>query len=174
MYCILMDAKTKSFYMKPWEMCFYAYTSPDRCKSRPEQARIIETEITDKKDFTTMMYNAGFTYGLLDGEPIHLTRADAYFYSRNDNEIAYAQYLLTGDERYLSSINKKSLLSLCKITEEGAMFPTVQLDDGKTAVLSYTDRARIPQILFDKYPDYRTVRMSFSVRAFVNGKFLAE
>lgn len=160
--------------MEPRNMCFHAFSSPSKCRNRPAKSRLIETDITDKKEFTTMMFNAGFTYGLLDDEPIHLTRADSYFYSRNDNEIAYAQYLLTGDERYLSSINKKSLLSLCKITDEGAMFPTVKLDDGKTAVLSYTDRARIPQVLFDKYPDYRTVRMSFSVRAFVNGKFLAE
>ncbi len=174
MYCILMDAKTKSYYMKPRDTHFYAYSSHQKCTYQFEGARIIETEFTDKKEFTTMLFNAGFVYGYLDGVEINLTKADAYYLNRNENEILYAQYLLTKDERYLASTKKQMLLSICKIEDGCALFPTAKMKDGNMAVLAYTDRSRIPKVLFDKYPDYRTVRMSFLARVIVNGHFLIE
>lgn len=174
MFCILMDSKTKSYYMGPRDTHFYAYSSPAKCNFKPDGVRIIETEFTDKKEFTTMLFNAGFIYGYLDGIEIKLTKADSYYLSRNENEILYAQYILTKDERYLSSIKKQTLLSICKIEDGSALFPTTKMKDGNMAVLAYTDRARIPQVLFDKYPDYRTVRMSFLARVIVNGHFLIE
>ena len=174
MYSILMDTKTKSFYMEPRSVEFVAYSNPNRCRNKPNNSRLIETEYTDRKEFTTMLYNAGFNAGTIDGERIRLKETDSYFYARNNNEILYAQYLLTGDERYLQSINKKLLMSVCKIEGEMALFPTVELEDGDFAILAYTDRTRIPQILFDKYADYKTVKMSFNARALVNGKFVAE
>lgn len=174
MYSILMDMQTKSFYMEPRNVEFMAFSSPSKCLNVPQNARLIETEYTDKKEFTTMLYNAGFNSGLIDGVRVRITREDAYYYSRNNNEILYAQYILTKDERYLQSVNKKLLMSVCKIENETALFPTVQLDDGGYAVLAYTDRIRIPQILFDKYAGYKTVKMSFNIRILVNGKFIAE
>lgn len=174
MYSVLMDTNTKSFYMEPRSVEFVAYSSPSNCVKRPVESKLIETEYTDKKEFTTMLYNAGFTSGTMDGKPMKIFSSDAYFYARNNNELLYAQYMLTGDERYLQSINKKLLISVCKIENGNAYFPTVELEDGDYAILAYTDRARIPQMLFDKYSDYRTVKMSFNARALVNGKFIAE
>ena len=169
-----MDTKTKSFYMEPRNVEFVAFSSPSKCKTKPANSRMIETEYTDRKEFTTMLYNAGFNAGTIDGDRVKLNDMDSYFYARNNNEILYAQYVLTGDERYLQSINKKLLMSVCKIENEMALFPTVELDDGGFAVLAYTDRTRIPQVLFDKYADYKTVKMSFNARALVNGRFIAE
>ena len=174
MYSVLMDTITKSFYMEPRAVEFIGFSSPDKCSNKPKNARLIETEYTDKKEFTTMLYNAGFYSGIIDGERVKLSDEDSYFYSRNNNEILYAQYLLTKDERYLQSINKKLLMSVCRIENEMALFPTVELDDGGFAILAYTDRIRIPKILFDKYEGYKTVKMSFNARALVNGKFIAE
>ena len=169
-----MDAKTKSFYMEPRNVEFVAFSSPSRCRNKPLNSRLIETEYTDRKEFTTLLYNSGFNAGTIDGDRVRLDDSDSYFYARNNNEILYAQYMLTGDERYLQSINKKLLMSVCKIENEMALFPTVELDDGGFAILAYTDKTRIPQVLFDKYSDYRTVKMSFNARALVNGKFVAE
>lgn len=174
MYSILMDTVTKSFYMEPRSVEFVAFSSPIKCQRKPQNSRLIETEYTDRKEFTTMLYNAGFNVGTIDGDKVKLRDEDSYFYARNNNEILYAQYMMTGDERYLQSINKKLLMSVCKIENGMAMFPTVELEDGDFAILAYTDRTRIPQVLFDKYSDYKTVKMSFNVRALVNGRFVAE
>lgn len=174
MYSILMDTETKCFYMEPRVVEFTAFSSPSKCTGKPKTARLIETEYTDRKEFTTVLYNAGFQSGTIDGEKVVLNNSDAYFYARNNNEILYAQYLLTKDERYLHSINKKLLITVCRIEDEMSYFPGVEIDDGGFAVLAYTDRTRIPQILFDKYEGYKTVKMSFNARALVNGKFVAE
>ena len=175
MYTILMDSETKSFYMEPREVAFHAFSSPKKVPSdKPSKARPVVTEISDKKELTTIMYNAGFSEGYIDGEKIYISKEDAYYYAMNYNEVSYAQFLLTGEERYLKNVKKSELLSVCKLSEEGALFPTVTLEGGKIAVLAYTDRYRIPQALFDKYPDYRVVKIAFSMGVFVNGKFLID
>ncbi len=173
MYCVMMDVETKTYYMKPREIKFYAFSSPSKRSMEPNSKSVlVETELTDKKELTTGLFNAGFDEGFLDGNHIHIGKADAHFIDRNKNEICFGQFILTNDEKYLQSIEKKKLYSLCKITEDGANFPTITDENGELAVLCYTDRQRIPQILFDKYSDgYRVVRMSFAVPVFVNSKF---
>lgn len=174
MYSILMDSNTKCYYMKPRDISFTAFSNVFNCKAKNPESRLIETEYSDIKEFTTMLYNAGFIYGTIDNEPVNLTKNDAYFFNKNNNEILYAQYLLTKDERYLQSISKKNLVSLCKLQNGKAFFPSIELPTGDIAVLAYTDSLRVPQVLIDKYPDYSHVKMSFNVRAMVNGKFLIE
>lgn len=174
MYCILMDKNTKSFYMKPRELCFYAFSSPNKYNMGNADTRLIETEYSDLKEFTTMLYNAGFLYGYIDGNEIRINKENAYYLDKNINEVAYAQYLLTEDEKYLELMRKKNLFSICKVDGESILFPTVTLEDDTTAVLAYTDRVRIPQVLFDKYPDYRVVRMTFNIQCLVNSKFVVE
>lgn len=174
MYCILMDKNTKSFYMKPRELCFYAFSSPERYDMHNENTRLIETEYSDLKEFTTMLFNAGFLYGYIDHQEIRIGKSNSYYLDKNINEVAYAQYLICHDEKYLELIKKKKLLSICKIEGDSILFPTVTLDNGMSAVLSYTDRVRIPQVLFDKYPDYRVVRMTFNIPCLVNGKFVVD
>lgn len=174
MYSVLMDANTKSYYMEPGEVAFFAYSDISKVSSKKKNARIVETDIDDPKEFETMLYNAGFFHGFLDGKPHRLMKQSIYFYNRNPNEISFAQYLLTNDKKYLELIKKAHLITLCKIEGDNVFFPTATLDSGETAVLTYTDRTRIPPELFEKYDGWRTVNMSFNVRCIVNGAFVAE
>lgn len=122
-----------------------------------------------------MLYNAGFLRGYLDGNPVKLSKSDVYYYDRNPNDIAYAQWMLTGDERYLEMIRKNTLYTLCMVDGESILFPTVTIpeENNETAVLAYTDPLRITKELFDKYDGWRMVRMTFDARCVVNGEFLA-
>lgn len=175
MYCILMDKTTKSYFMAPHEFYFHAYTDPSFAKELPATSKLIRTECETQKEFTTMLYNAGFTRGYLDGRLIFLTKKDAYYFDRCPNEVAFAQYLLTDDTSYLENIIKKEmLLTVCKIEGDTILFPTVSIGEGQIAVLTYTDLSRIPKSIFDKYPDFKIVRMTFDVRCIVNDKFIAE
>lgn len=175
MYCILMDKETKSFYMAPHEFFFHAYTGREYIKKIPPNAKLVETEFESKKEFTTMLYNAGFTRGYINNQLILLTKKDAYYYDKCLNEVAFAQYLLTKDTSYLENIiEKNKLLTVCKIQDNTVLFPTVQLKTGEIAVLTYTDLSRIPKSIFDKYPDFKIVKMTFDVKCIVNDKFIAE
>lgn len=175
MYCILMSTKTKSFYMDPKELKFYAYTSPDEYVMTQSDARLVETEMEDFKEFMTFLYNAGFIYGYLNGQLIHIKKGDVLYYKQNCNELVYAQYLLTGEDSYLQIIKKSQLYTLCKVKNEknSVMFPTVKLDDGSTAVLAYTDILRIPQEMRDKYDGWKTVKMTWDAVCVVNSRFVA-
>jgi hypothetical protein len=111
----------------------------------------------------------------MDGEPKKLSKSDVYYYNRNPNDIAFAQWKLTGDERYLEMIRKNNLYTLCKVDGESIYFPTVLLqEEEETAVLAYTDPLRIPKELFDKYDGWRMVRMTFDARCVVNGAFVTQ
>lgn len=175
MYCILMSAKTKSFYMDAKELKFYAYTSPEEYTTIINDARLVETEIEDYKEFMTYLYNAGFIYGYLNGKLIRIKKGDVLFYKQNCNEIVYAQYLLTHEDSYLQIIKKSQLYTLCSIKEgrESVLFPTVKLEDGTHAVLAYTDIMRIPNEMRRKYDGWRTVKMTFDAVCVVNSKFVA-
>lgn len=175
MFCILMDAKTKSFYMDPKELKFYAYSSPEEYEGFHKNAKLVETDMEDYREFMTYLYNAGFIYGYLDGELVRIKKGDVLFYKQNCNEIVYAQYLLTKDDRYLQIIRKNKLYTLCSIDAEknSIYFPTVQLEDNSNAILAYTDISRIPMEMRDKYNGWRTVRMTFDAACIVNGKFVA-
>lgn len=176
MYYILMDSKTRSFYMKPRECAFYAYEDVNDIMLPPDSSiRLVETECETKLELTNMMYNAGFKTGYLNDQKIILTRSDAYTYDMNPNEVAYAQYLLTGDTKILEDIIiKEKLLSICKIEGDCTFFPTVELGNGQFAVLTYTDATRIPPKLFKKYQGFQMVKMTFDVKCVVNDKFIAE
>lgn len=174
MYCILQDTNTKSYWMKPGEIAFYAYSDASKATVKQKNVQIVQTDIDDIRELSTMLYNAGFFHGYLDGQPFRLSKNSIYFYERNPNEVAYAQWLLTKDERYLEMIRKPCLITLCKIDGDSVYFPTVMLETGEAAVLTYTDRARIPRELYNKYQGWRSVKMTFSARCVVNGKFVAE
>ena len=176
MYYILMDAKTKSFYMKPRECAFYAYADAEDVMIPPDSnIRMVETECETKMELTTMLYNAGFRTGYINDVKIVLTKEDAFYYDMNPNEVAYAQYLLTGETSMLEEIIVKNrLLSVCKIEDNLVYFPTVELGNGDFAVLTYTDISRIPPKLFKKYQGFRIVKMTFDVKCVVNDKFIAE
>lgn len=175
MFCILMDAKTKSFYMDPKELKFYAYSSPEEYEGYYKNAKLVETDMDDYREFMTYLYNAGFIYGYLDGELVRIKKGDVLFYKQNCNEIVYAQYLLTKDDRYLQIIRKNKLYTLCSVDAENnaIYFPTVQLEDNSNAILAYTDISRIPMEMREKYDGWRTVRMTFDAACIVNGKFVA-
>lgn len=175
MYCILMDVKTKSFYMDPKELKFYAYSSPEEYEGYYKNSKLVETDIEDYREFMTYLYNAGFIYGYLDGKLIRIKKGDVLYYKQNCNEIVYAQYLLTKDDRFLQIIRKNKLYTLCSIDHDtnSIYFPTVQLESGENAILSYTDIARIPMEMREKYDGWRTVRMTFDAACIVNGKFVA-
>lgn len=177
MYCILMDRMTKTFYMKPHEFYFYAYTSLDKTVDLDldKTVRVVETECDTQKELTTILYNIGFTRGYLDGQLIILTSKDSYYYDRCPNELAFAQYLLTDNTGYLENIiDKKRLVTICKIEKDCVLFPTIQLGNGDTVILAYTELSRIPKELFDKYGGFRIVKMTFDAKCVVNDKFIAE
>lgn len=181
MYCILMDTKTGSFYMAPSEVKFYAYTSveafeADRATYNAAQTAIlVETEMDDRQEFFTFLYNNGFIYGFLDGEKVRIRKGDVAYYRQNSNELVYAQYLLTGSDDYLKYVKKKDLVTLCSLSEDktSVFFPTVNIEDGNVAVLTYTDVQRIPDELREKYKGWKVVHMTFDVICIVNGKFVA-
>ena len=175
MYSILMDTKTKSFYMDKGELKFYAYTEEENCKEIPAGTRLVSVDILDYQEFMTFLYNAGFVYGYLDGELIRIKKSDILYFKQNINEVVYAQYLLTKDSRYLQIIKKSNLCTLCNINNEKGvvLFPTVTTEDGSSAVLTYTDPSRIPVEMFSKYQGWKIVRMTFDAQCIVNGKFIA-
>lgn len=176
MYCVLRDCNTKTFYMKPREVCFFAYSDPSYFKDVFEpSARLVETEYDNLKALTTELFNAGFLFGYLDGEKIQLKRSDSYFYDQNCNEIAYAQYLLTKDERYLSIIKKNKLLTICQIKDGNILFPTIKIPgEEMEAVLTFTSKSRIPAKIFERYPGYKIVYMSYKTPCIINGSFVVD
>lgn len=177
MYCILMDQKTKSFYMHRGELKFYAYSDEENCdlESLPIGANMVITEMDDYQEFMTFLYNAGFCRGYMDDKEIVIRKKDVLYFKQNSNEVIYAQFLLTKDQRFLEIIKKSNLFTLCSIDNDQKIvfFPTVSLENGETAVLAYTDVSRIPEELFNKYKGYRIVRMTFDATCVVNGKFIA-
>lgn len=176
MYCIIKDVNTKSYYMNAGDVAFHAYSDPELVEKSGRNARVIETDIDDPKEFMTMLYNAGFLRGYMDGVPKKLSKNDVYYYDRNPNDIAFAQWMLTKDERYLEMIKKNCLYTLCRVEGESIFFPTVTIpeENGETAVLAYTDPLRIPRELFDKYDGWRMVKMTFDARCVVNSAFVAQ
>ncbi len=174
MYSILMDAGTKSYFMEPGELAFHVYSDPANLDIRRRSSRLVQTDIDDIQELETILYNAGFFRGYLDGKPMSLQKGRVYYYDRNPNEVCYAQYLLTRDKRYLELIKKQMLFTLCRIENKSVYFPTAKLDTGDTAVLTYTDRLRMPQELLDKYEGWRPVKMTFSAKCVVNGTFVVD
>ena len=106
MYSVLMDAKTKTYFMDPGQALFHAFSDPSQAEIRKKNSRLVETDIDDVRELETMLYNAGFFRGYLDGKPYRLSKQRIYFYDRNPNEIAYAQYQMTKDEKYLELLKK--------------------------------------------------------------------
>ena len=79
MYYVVMDSKTESFFMKPRECSFYAYSDIEDVIIPPNSSkRLVETECEEQKELTTMMYNAGFKTGYIDNQSTILTKEDAY------------------------------------------------------------------------------------------------
>lgn len=174
MYCILMDSKTGSYYMEPGEVSFHVYSDVSTLDIKRKSTRLVETDIDDIQELETLLYNAGFFHGFLDGKPYKLSKQKVYYYDRNPNEITFAQFLLTKDKKYLELIKKNKLITLCQIKDDVVYFPTIQTTDGERAVLAYTDRQRMPKELLEKYDGWRSVKMTFDARCVVNGEFIAE
>lgn len=184
MYSYLIDTRTNTWYMEPNKTLFRIYSDEDEYTGKEikpgdrAHIRLVGTDIDDKKEMETMLYNAGFFSGMLDDEPLRLDKNDIYYYDRNPNEISFAQYMLTRDKRYLTYIKKNLLFTLCRIAVNpdtglsGIFFPTVSLDSGDSAILAYTSHRRMSQELFDKYPGWKKVRMTWDVKCIVNDKFI--
>ena len=172
-----MDANTNSYYMDPGDMSFRVYTDPAFLDIKKRNIRLVPTDIDDTKEMETILYNAGFFHGFIDGEPHRLSKQKLYYYDRNPNEVVYAQYLLTKDKRYLELIRKNQLITLCKLENNTIYFPTttLQTEHGpEKYVLAYTDRSRMPKELLDKYNGWRSVNLTFDVRCIVNETFLSD
>lgn len=176
MYSILMDQRTGTYYMEPGDMSFRVYTSPDFLDIHKKGVILIATDMEDESELQTRLYNAGFFRGYIDGQPYRLSKSKIYFYDRNPNEIAFAQYVLTKDPKYLELVKKSKLMTLCKLENGSVYFPTTQIEDEgeEKLVLAYTDRQRMPAELLKKYDGWRKVRMTFDARCVVNGAFIAQ
>lgn len=174
MFYIVMDRNTGTYYMEPGQIAFYAYTDPSNMHINKKNVRLIPTELEDIKELETMFYNAGFFMGFIDNDEFHIKKTDIYYFNRNPNEVFYAQYLLTKEERYLEQIRKHQLITLCSLKENSVLFPTCQNESGDYYVLTYTDTNRIPEKIFRQYPGWSIVKMTFPVKCLVNGNFMAE
>lgn len=173
MFCILMDSKTQTYYMKKGESMFHAYSDSSKFEDDfGPSARLVETEYEEFKELSTDLFNAGFTRGYLDGKEIVLSKSDTYFSRTNRNEIAFAQYTLTKDARFLDLIEKQKLVTICKIDGENILFPIVRRQDGLEAVITYTSEFHFPQKLLDMYTGYRVVKMTFKAPCIVNDTFI--
>lgn len=161
--------------MEKGDIKFHAYSSPDEYTTYYKNANLVALDIDDYREFATYLYNAGFSAGYLDGKPIRIKKGDILWYKQNCNEVVYSQYILTGDNTYLKMIKKSLLVTLCRIDNEKSTvyFPTIKLEDGTNAVLTYTDISRIPPEMRKKYDGWRTVRMTFDTVCIVNGAFVA-
>lgn len=202
MYSYLIDTRTKTFYMKPRETNFFAYSDPDTFdihiipkEDRP-YIRCIETNIEDEKELETLLYNAGFFAGYFNGQNVRLDRQKLYYFDRNPNEISYAQFLMTGDKKYLSYLKKDKLYTLCKVendfkpqeakslsrddrirrTGTGIQYPVYYFNDNDYAILTYTSEARLVQGILktqkDKYQGWRIITLSWDKRCIINEKFI--
>ncbi len=174
MYSILMDSKTKTYYMEPGDVAFHIYSGENVPPMRSPHLRVVPIDVDDPKELETLLYNAGFFAGYIDGQFVRLSKGNIYYYDRNPNEVSYAQYILTKDQKYLEIIKKDRLFTLCKIEGSSVLVPTVTLEDGGFAILAYTDKLRIPQALFEKYKGWKFTTMTFDARCVVNGLFVAE
>ena len=178
MYSYLKDKKTDTFYMEPNKISFFSYSDEDAYDDKKTKATLITTDMEDRKELATSFYNAGFFTGYLDGEQFRLDKKDIYYYDRNPNEISYAQYLLTKDRKYLTYMKKNLLYTLCRLTFDqetglsGIFFPTVTLDSGDKAILTYTSEKRFTDELINKYPGWRKVRVTWDVKCIVNDRFI--
>lgn len=175
-YYILMDSRTKTFYMRPGQRNFFAYTDLSFFEDDFEpSAKLSENrDMSDLKEFTTAMYNSGFASGYLDGKLINLARSDAEYTHFNENEILFAQYILTGEKQYLERIRKEKLLTVCKNEGTRVLFPVVELPDGREAILSYTSKEYIPPTIAEKYPDpeWKYVYVTFEFPCLVNDAYI--
>ena len=75
-YKVVEKVNTKSYYMNAGDVAFHAYSDPSLAERTSKNARLIETDIDDIKEFNTMLYNAGFLRGYMDGEPKKLSKSD--------------------------------------------------------------------------------------------------
>jgi len=174
-YFILMDANTRTYYMEKNNVRFFAFTAPSRIEELRKNARLVETDIEDIEELETVLYNAGFFHGYIDGKPYKLSKPHIYYYNRNPNEIAYAQYLLTRDEKYKESIKKNKLYTFCKIDGDSIFYPIATDEDGTRLLLTYTDRLRITQVMFEKYKGWRSIKVGdFQGKCVVNGELLID
>lgn len=165
-YYILKDAKTRTYYMRAREVSFFVFTSETRFKADmfTNDARLVATDIDDFRTLATELYNAGFTFGYVDGKPIEIKPENALYYDRNANEIAFAQYILTNDERYLAILRKRNLLTICQIEGDQIKFPMVEVEPGKSAILAYTSAGRIPPKMLESemYKGYHVIYLAYS------------
>lgn len=159
--------------MDPDEAAFHVYSKPSAYTEQKKGTKLIDTKAKTLTELETKLYNAGFFFGYIDEQPYKLSKKKIAFYDRNPNDIVYAQYLLTKDSKYLELIKKQRLLTLCKLEEDRVFFPTVELENGERAVLTYTEESRMPEVLFEKYPGWKKVRMTFDTKCVVNGAFVA-
>ena len=176
MYYVLMDQTTGSFYMTPGDMSFRAYSDPVFYSEKKRNAKLVAMDLDSKPELETYLYNSGFFHGLLDNEPVKISKQNLFYYDRNPNEIAFAQYQITKDKRYLDLIRKSKLLTLCKLENGAIYFPTttIKTQTGvEKYVLAYTDRSRMPNELLEKYSGWKGVYMTFDTRCIVNEVFIA-
>jgi len=172
MYSVLFDTNTGSFYMTPDEAAFHVYSDSSHLDIKRRNATLMDAGTSSISELETKLYNAGFFYGYLDGKEYKLSKKKIAFYDRNPNDVMFAQYLLTNDKKYLELIKKQKLVTLCRIDGEKVFFPTIELESGEKAVLTYTDEDRIPDTLYEKYEGWKKVKMTFHAKCVVNGSFV--
>lgn len=153
--------------MPPGNMVFYSYSSPSRCLDKPVGTRLVETEYDTAPEIKTVMWKAGFLRGYIDDNPVNIASADILCFGRNPNDIIYCQYLLTRKREYLDGLNSRNLYTVCKIEGDDVLFPAVR-EKEHYAILAYTSPERISKELYEKYPGYRTIRVSFFAPCILN------
>lgn len=163
---IVVSTKTKTYFMQPYKVTFSVFTSKEKYLESNLQAGVdgdspylVDTDIEDINNLDTMLYNAGFQRGTLDGIGHIISKPNINYTNVNKNDVMLAQYMLTADNRYLKEIDARLLYTLVQVDEKNNVYyPTIR-DKNGIKILAYTSPFSIPNDMFIKYKDFSTIKV---------------
>lgn len=183
-YKIAVSAKTYTYFMHPYKVSFFIYTNeeiflsdPIRNAAMKNEVYLVETGIEDINELDTMLYNAGFQRGTIDKVQHIISKPNINYTNVNKNDTMLAQYILTGDKRYLKEINKEQLYTLVQIDKNNKVYyPTIK-DRTGVKILAYTTPFNIPNDMYMKYKDFTVIKTGYLGREnhtfLINNQFSA-
>lgn len=183
-YKVAVSSKTRTYFMHPYKVSFYIFTSKEAFKqshliseSGEESIYLVETDIEDINELDTMLYNSGFQRGYIDGIPHIISKPNINYTNMNKNEIMLAQYIITNDTRYLKEIDCRLLYTLVQIDENNKVYyPTIK-DKNGIKILAYISPYCIPNDMYTKYKDFTTIKVGLLGKEnhifLINNQFLA-
>lgn len=165
-YRILTSKLTKTYYMQPYKVLFYVFSEETEIDlslypvSKDEEIIVIDTEINDMNELDTMLYNAGYHKGYIDGNMHILSTPNIKYAQVNANDIYYAQYILTQDKSFLDWIDYDQLYSLLQISQNNQIFHPQIKDEIGIKILVYTNPYIIDDGLKTRYKNFQICKIA--------------